>query len=197
MIEAIEKYFNTKVPLTPAQIERIILSGQLVVLKREEILENRNFQYYSLVLEGCLRCYRLNVPGGEQTLRFLPAYTWHSIQLGLPPTEPPDILTDAVVLTKVMRWTAEAVRQLGDEIPALNELFRRVILENFSEMENRLFITTNGDAEQRYADFVEAYPQILKWAPLHQIASYLGIARETLSRIRNDRYPTAGNLDQD
>src|SRR6202012_5823683 len=146
-------------------------------LKREQLLNNPNSDYHSLVLGGCLRCYRPRDTDGEQTLRFLPAGTWHSSLLGLPPAAPPAILTDALVTTQLIRWKSADIRQLREDIPAFDFLFRQIILENFQEMENRLYITTSADAEQRYADFINAYPQILPWAPLNQIASFLGIAR--------------------
>jgi hypothetical protein len=41
-------------------------------------------------------------------------------------------------------------------------------------------------AEQRYQNLVENFPEILQRFPQHIIASYLGIAKETLSRIRSN-----------
>jgi hypothetical protein len=39
-------------------------------------------------------------------------------------------------------------------------------------------------AEQRYEDFAKQYPEFLQRFPQHIIASYLGITKETLSRVR-------------
>lgn len=190
-MDTLEKYLSTKINLTPLQYHRIATLGRPETLKREELLNNPNSNYHSLVLGGCLRCFRPLDTDGEQTLRFLPVGTWHSSLLGLPPAAPPAIFTDALVMTQLIRWTSADIRQLREEIPAFDFLFRQVILENFREMENRLYITTSADAEQRYTDFINAYPELLPWAPLNQIASFLGIARETLSRIRNNKYPSA------
>jgi CRP-like cAMP-binding protein len=40
-------------------------------------------------------------------------------------------------------------------------------------------------AEKRYSDFASTYPEFLQRFPQHVIASYLGITKETLSRIRH------------
>jgi hypothetical protein len=189
-METLYEYLSNKISFTPLQYHRIATLGRIETLNREALLENPDSDYYSIVLDGCLRCFRPRHGDGEQTLRFLPAGTWHSSQLGLPSAAPPAILTDALVTTRLMRWTSGEIRQLKMEIPAFDLLCRQVIIENFREMENRLYMTSSADAEQRYADFINAYPQILTWAPLNQIASFLGIARETLSRIRNNKYPT-------
>lgn len=42
------------------------------------------------------------------------------------------------------------------------------------------------DARQKYNDFLQAHPDILNAVPLSQVASYLGITQETLSRIRRN-----------
>jgi hypothetical protein len=190
MMDNLDKYLSTKINLNALQLYRIATLGFSMTLRREELLDNPNSDYHSLVLDGCLRCFRPRDTDGEQTLRFLPAGTWHSSRLGLPSAAPPAIFTDALVTTQLMRWRSLDLQQLREEIPAFDLLCRQVIIENFQEMENRLYITTSADAEQRYADFINGYPQILTWAPLNQIASFLGIARETLSRIRNNKYPT-------
>jgi len=40
-------------------------------------------------------------------------------------------------------------------------------------------------AEKLYFDFANAYPELLQRFPQHMIASYLGITKETLSRLRH------------
>ncbi|GAA6765756.1 hypothetical protein AAFH68_16940 [Flavobacterium sp. CGRL1] len=49
---------------------------------------------------------------------------------------------------------------------------------------NRLNTYITMSAEQRYAELEKTYPAFLQRFPQHIIASYLGITKETLSRIR-------------
>ncbi|MCY1721270.1 Crp/Fnr family transcriptional regulator [Prolixibacteraceae bacterium Z1-6] len=61
----------------------------------------------------------------------------------------------------------------------------RILIENYYvKMEYRSLSLQNQSAQERYKQFVIEYPEVLKVAPQHQIASFLGIAPETLSRIR-------------
>ncbi len=53
--------------------------------------------------------------------------------------------------------------------------------------QNRIFTSISGSAEEKYLQFIEDHPGIFNRLPLHMVASYLGVTRETLSRIR--RYP--------
>jgi CRP-like cAMP-binding protein len=55
---------------------------------------------------------------------------------------------------------------------------------NFIANQRRLNAAISYSAEKRYADFADKYPAFLQRFPQHLIASYLGITKETLSRIR-------------
>jgi CRP-like cAMP-binding protein len=58
--------------------------------------------------------------------------------------------------------------------------------ENYAiASQKRLNATISLSAEQRYADLTKTYPEFLQRFPQHIIASYLGITKETLSRIRS------------
>ena len=61
----------------------------------------------------------------------------------------------------------------------------RVLIEKYYiKMEMRSISLQNQTAKERYCDFLKEYPEVIKKAPQNQIASFLGITPETLSRIR-------------
>lgn len=64
----------------------------------------------------------------------------------------------------------------------------RVIIENsYIEMEQRSILLQSMSAQERYAQLLQQSPEIIKYVPLHHIASFLGITPETLSRIRSQK----------
>lgn len=62
------------------------------------------------------------------------------------------------------------------------------LLRYTSLLEERLYIMQTLNATQRYKWVIKRHPRILETAPATQIASYLGLTKETLYRIRNNRY---------
>jgi CRP-like cAMP-binding protein len=52
------------------------------------------------------------------------------------------------------------------------------------EINNRLLVNISSTPEDKYLYFIKNHPELLNRVPLHMIASYLGISRETLSRVR-------------
>jgi CRP-like cAMP-binding protein len=45
----------------------------------------------------------------------------------------------------------------------------------------------NNDVRHRYEELMRMYPQLYDLVPKSLIAAYLGVSRETLSRLYNDR----------
>lgn len=62
------------------------------------------------------------------------------------------------------------------------------LLRYTSLLEERIYIMQTLNATQRYKWVIKRHPRILETAPATQIASYLGLTKETLYRIRNNRY---------
>ncbi len=70
------------------------------------------------------------------------------------------------------------------EIPKLERFYRLLLQNAFISMQRRIAENMSLSAEERYANFQQRYPHFEQRLPLKQIASYLGITPESLSRIR-------------
>jgi CRP-like cAMP-binding protein len=73
---------------------------------------------------------------------------------------------------------------LIETIPNFKKLIDKLVAKNYEAHQNRIFSSISETAEQRYDNFIKSYPLIYERIPLHMIASFLGLSRETLSRIR-------------
>jgi CRP-like cAMP-binding protein len=74
--------------------------------------------------------------------------------------------------------------ELIEKIPALAEMIRLMDERNAIANQRRLSSTISNSAEKRYEEFADNHPQFIQRFPQHIIASYLGITKETLSRIK-------------
>ncbi len=70
------------------------------------------------------------------------------------------------------------------KIPSLEHYFRIIIQNHLVATQKRLLQSLAETAEEKYNRFLKTYPECLQRMPQHMIASYLGVTRETLSRIR-------------
>ncbi len=78
---------------------------------------------------------------------------------------------------------ADTLSQLYS-IPAINEMAKKLDEHYAFAAQKRLNAQISFSAEKRYYELEKNYPGFLQRFPQHIIASYLGITKETLSRIR-------------
>lgn len=96
------------------------------------------------------------------------------------------------------RWYIEAITDcelavisrenhfnLLENHPKWLEFDNRLLTSAFSIMEHRLYSHLYMTAEERYQELMETEPELFNRVPLKMIASMLGIAPETLSRLRS------------
>ncbi|MES1219162.1 MAG: Crp/Fnr family transcriptional regulator, partial [Bacteroidota bacterium] len=70
------------------------------------------------------------------------------------------------------------------QIPGLSAFSEMVITTNASLVQKRVLMNISATAEEKYIDFINTFPDIFHRIPLHMVASYLGVSRETLTRVR-------------
>ena len=77
---------------------------------------------------------------------------------------------------------------LYERFPKLATLTRKMMEEDFGKTQDQFSRFMTSSAEERYVYLLENNPQLLQRVPQHQLASYLGITPESLSRIKNRLY---------
>ena len=85
---------------------------------------------------------------------------------------------------EVFTITRDSTLKLANECPAFNELLLKLDERNNIASQKRITSSISSVAEKRYDDFVECHPYFVSRFPQHIIASYLGITKDTLSRVR-------------
>lgn len=68
--------------------------------------------------------------------------------------------------------------------PQLEMMIRKMMEINLEEMQDRFAEFITSSPEERYESILRKRPELMDRVPQHQLASYLGIAPESLSRIK-------------
>ena len=186
MVKIFLNYLTAKGSFTAAELEQIEAATLVKKLKRRQYLLRKGevCRYMAFVVSGALRLYRTDDDAGEHILRFAIENWWlndqESFRSGLPAKGTIDALKDSTLLV----WSKENWEKLKREIPAFDALQDHLLSRNLDAQVERLYTTISHTAEERYHEFLKAFPDLYQRVPLHMIASYLGVSRETLSRIR-------------
>ena len=145
--------------------------------------EGEKTQDTFLILEGCIRRHLL-VDGIEKTTGFFTEGDAVAEFESLSSNKPTLHSYSCVEDTAVVVVNSEREKEFYKKFPRFEEISRleteKILGGNQQELSN--FITKSP--EGRYKHFLNENPELLNRIPQHQIASYLGITPESLSRIR-------------
>src|SRR4051812_22609504 len=188
MHEPLIKYVNSfaTTPLTSDEVELIKnIFVYRKIRKKQYLLQSGEVcKYAAFIVKGAMRQYSVDEKGVEHIIRLSLENWWavdrESYMMLTPSPYNIDAWedTDALLITK-----ADSLNRLKN-ITAFGEMFRKLDERHAFAAQKRLNAAISMTAEQRYANLVNTYPEFLQRFPQHLIASYLGITRETLSRVR-------------
>lgn len=135
------------------------------------------------VLKGCLRQYIL-ADGREKTVAFYteeqPVNFFTSKTSGAASGS----YLSAVEDTWLLGGNREEEKLLYARFPKLQQFAQLITEKEFGKMQDGYAGFITRSPEERYLHLLKEKPDLLQRVPLHQIASYLGITPESLSRIR-------------
>jgi CRP-like cAMP-binding protein len=135
------------------------------------------------VIRGCLKTFYINDDLKMFILQFAMPTWWASdynaLYTGTRATVSLDCITDAEVLC----LKSDDREKLCREIHAVEHFFRWRTNLGYVASQKRLLSLMNNDAKHRYEELMKQYPQLYNLVPKQLIAAYLGVSRETLSRL--------------
>jgi len=186
MFEVFKTYITDKIELTDQELDMIRAAGVVKRLrKRQYLLQEGDIDVHKkFILKGCLRQYRMGDDGAEHIMRFAIENWWISDRESYTTGLPSKCYIDAIEESEILMWHKSAWEQLVEDVPALQSFEKNLLARSFNASQNRIHAAISYTAEEKYQNFLNTFPDIFNRVPLLMIASYLGISRETLSRIR-------------
>lgn len=180
-------YLKSKFTLTDEQAAMVEQVCRLKKLRRRQYLlqEGDIWRYNAFVSKGLVRTYRVDDKGHEHIFQFSPENWWCGDRQSYLNETPARFNVEALEDSEIVLIPKGDFENLLEAIPAYNTFQRELLERSFMVLQNRVYAGTSQTAEEKYADFLKAYPAITNRVPQHMIASYLGVSPETLSRIRS------------
>lgn len=135
------------------------------------------------VLEGIIRQFHNN-DGSDKTTEFFTSEQWVLSANNLAPHLPSacslECSTDCVlVVGNSLKGEA-----LYTRYPNLGYVSRKLMEATLIEQQQKIATFLSGDPSDKYRYLLHHKPELFQAVPLYQIASYIGVTPESLSRIR-------------
>lgn len=187
MTETFEAYLTSQGGFTQEELRYICSRAIVKKLRRKQLIlkEGEICQHKIFVVKGLLKTYRLKDDGTEHILRFSPEGTWTADAQSYTHQTPTKYNIEALENSEIMLWSLHDLHDLFIRIPAFKDYSERLMADTLYASHERILMNISYTSEEKYQDFVTTYPDVFRRVPLHMVASYLGVSRETLSRIRH------------
>ena len=181
-------HMSSAFPLQEKEIDELFrLFGERKVKRRAFILHQGDVcKHFTFVVSGCFKMYAIDQAGKEYNLEFAIENEWVSDLSSFYSEKPSDVYIEAIEPSVILQITRPDLIYLYGNYPRLNSTFRIIVERKYIELQNRVLQSISATAEERYVNFVKQHPLLASRLPNTQIASYLGITSEFLSKIRKD-----------
>jgi CRP-like cAMP-binding protein len=188
MYESLLKYINehaTK-PLTDNEVELVKSAFLSKKLRKKQYLlqEGDVCKHFAFIVKGAMRQYSVDDKGIDHIVYLSIENWWVGDRESFVMLTPSVYNIDAWEDSELLLITRADLLNLLSHVPAIAEMARLMDERNSIAMQRRLNASISFSAEKRYGDFANNYPDFIQRFPQHIIASYLGITKETLSRVR-------------
>jgi CRP-like cAMP-binding protein len=187
MYDLILKNISRFIDLTEDEKKFFTSLLKIKKLRKKQYLsqEGEISRYEYFVNKGCLRTYLIDEKGLEHIVQFAIEDWWTGDMYSFLTQTPALYTIDALEDSELICLEKNALEELYIKVPKFEKFFRHLLQNAFIAGQRRIIENMSMAADQRYCRFIEQYPLMEKRLPLKQIASYLGITPESLSRIRS------------
>ena len=187
-IQPIIEQFNKHLPFTDEEVRLMETRTLMRKIKRRQMIlqEGLTCKHYSFVTKGCFRMYGIDENGKEHNIQFAAENDWITDIGSFYSDKPSKLYIEAIEPSVILQIEKLDLYFLFISIPKLTRIFKVIIEDKFVELQNRVLQNISSTAQQRYLSFLEQYSNLALRLPNTQIASYLGITPEFLSKIRKE-----------
>jgi CRP-like cAMP-binding protein len=182
------RFLNGIKPLNATEMELL----QTCILQRtfpaRHIIQREGVVSDSLhfIVKGSIRAYHLQ-DGSEIHRHFFLENTFAADMESITSGNASDLFLETLEPTEVVTINRFKMIGLYEQAPVFESIGRNILEQLLAEQHRYARLFTDHTPAGRYAYTEQHHPGLIKRIPLQFLASYLGMARETLSRIRSKR----------
>lgn len=185
-MEALKAFIQSQVSISEEELQAIAAKFKLKLLQKGQLLLKRGqiARKYYYLQSGALRFF-YGEASGQLTAWIVFPHEFFAEISSLNPQKPTRFNIEAIENTEVLCIDKADMDQLYQQIPVWQEFGRKTWEAMAVRMIDEIIKFQTLTAEQRYLEFLKL-PGFMQRVPVKQLASYLGITPNALSRIRKN-----------
>lgn len=184
LITYINNHLNSPLKTDGEDLVRKVFHPKKIRKRQYLLQEGEVCKQVAFIVKGAMRQYSVDDKGAEHIVGLFIEDWWASDRESFVMLTPFIYNIDAWEDTDALLINRADQLDLFRAVPTLNELSLKLDEKHAFATQKRLTDFVSLPAEKRFEHFAKTYPAFLQRFPQHIIASYLGITKETLSRVR-------------
>lgn len=184
-MDRLRKHIEQITPLQDDEFDYIKSFYTLKKVRKHQYLihEGDDVKYEYLVLSGIYKVFYVDEQGKEYIIQFAQENWWMSDYQGFFNQQKASTYIECIEEGEVFYSTLQTREKLAAEFHQMEHFFRVKLTNGYVALQQRIKLLLSSTPQQRYEEFAKLYPNLLQRIPKKLIAEYLGVSRETLSRL--------------
>lgn len=185
MKNKLREHIEKIVPLSDEEFAFILPHFVIKKFMKHQFLiqEGEPANYHYFVLSGLLKLVYTDNNGKQHIISFAMEDWWESDFYAYYTQNKSTMSLICLEDTQVMCLSLENYRILCDKVQKMERFFLEKANFGFLAAQRRIISWMTSDAKERYEQLLKQYPSLIQRVPKSQLAAYLGVSRETLSRF--------------
>lgn len=185
-MESLRRHIEAIVSITDEEFDYIASHFEVKKLRKHAYLvrEGDMVDHEYFVVKGCLKAYVYDEEKvKEHIFQFAVEDWWMTDREAIIKKTKATINIDCLEDCELLSISRENRDKLCAEMPKFKDYLFIKVSNGYVSLQNRIVILLRNNAKERYDVFIKQYPHLPQRIPKTLIASYLGVSRETLSRL--------------
>ncbi|MGC5745258.1 Crp/Fnr family transcriptional regulator [Chryseobacterium sp. NFX27] len=185
MSEILKQQLLKMIEVSDQEFDYILSHFNYKKLKKHQFLVQEGQQVTDdyFILSGCVKSYYTDATGKVHIILFGARDWWITDYEAYYDQKSATLNIDCIEDTEVLCLSSENREKLCKELHKIEHFFRKKTNRRNVSLQNRILTLLSSSAKERYEKFLSDYPDLVRKLPKHLLASYLGVTRETLSRL--------------
>lgn len=187
-MESFKQFLNNITAITDEDFETASSHFKTIKLSKNSYfaIQGKICQEVAFIKKGTLRTYYLNEKSEEVTSCFCTENNLTTSYKSFVSQQPSELSIQAIEDVELLVIEYLDLQKLYQQSIVWQNIGRIIAERQYMVMEQYANILCNETAKEKYLRLLKEQPSILNKASVHDIASYLGVTRRTLSRIRKE-----------
>ena len=185
MSQVLRQHLEEIISLSDDEFEYVLSHFKIRKLKKHQFVvqEGHRVENDFFIVSGCLKSFHTDNEGKLHIIRFGLQNWWITDYEAYYNQSIATVNIDCIEDSEVLCLSYENREKLCAELHKMEHFFRKKTNKSNVALQKRILSLLSNNAKERYDMLLEQYPELFQKVPKQLIAAYLGVSRETLSRL--------------